>query len=226
MSLTCLQQISIYIHVGISKKKHTATLQSIVYTLTLNQRHSNAARCSEAVVNALALLRRTPLIINKPPPLVHLDTAFPRRLVPRLGTQDVVHVFDGVVAPDGVVHALCAHRLERIVRVRQRDPSGAEEVTQERLIGEVIRHGRFVCELLENEVVRRHGGIDDLQAAVGHGQASRRGCARFLRGIRLGVLRGKGAVLRDPTYTVVSLGVCARYAQRMRRTSPWGSAAS
>lgn len=90
----------------------------------------------EAVIgDALAALGGFPLVVGVYPPLVRLIGAGPLAvfvdLVPRLGAQDVVHVLDLVVAPDSVVDARPAQRLERVVRVRQGDPAPSVQVRQQ-----------------------------------------------------------------------------------------------
>ena len=59
-------------------------------------------------------------------------------LIPGLWAQDIMHILDLVVAPDGVVHALPPQGLERVVDVWDGDPAAVEDVAQERLVGKVV----------------------------------------------------------------------------------------
>lgn len=109
-----------------------------------------------------------------------------------------MHIPDLLVAPNRIVHALLPHRLERIVRIRQRDPAPVEEVAEQRLIGEVVAARGGGGEGGGNEVVRLDGGVDDLQAAVGHREAGCGGGAVGLRCVGGGVLGCECAVCWDP----------------------------
>ena len=85
-----------------------------------------SASLLESITYALLLFLTQSLIVDCPPPLVILIAAFSCLLIPRLWAQNVVHVLDLVVLPYLVVHALCAHRLESIVDVWQRNPAPVE----------------------------------------------------------------------------------------------------
>lgn len=127
------------------------------------------------------------------------------QLVPRVGGEDVVDILDLVIAPDGLVDALPAERLEGVVDVWQGDPAAAVQLTQQALVGKVEVAGvavHVVHDLPED----LGAGVDDLQAAihVAQGRDGRVG-ARVLGGLGVGVLRREGAVLGHPVLGVVGL---------------------
>lgn len=114
-----------------------------------------------------------------------------------------MHVLDAVIAPDGVVHAVPAQRLEGVVDVRQGDPAVLEELREERLVGKVHVHGAGL-HVREDAVVEHGGRVDDLEAAVHEAQGpDGRVDALGLGGLGLAVLKGEGAVRRDPVGRVV-----------------------
>lgn len=164
---------------------------------------------SETVINSLFLLNSLPLAIRINPPLVRLIRPRPLslvvNLVPRLRAQHVVHVLDLVVPPDLVMHAFPTQRLERIVSIRQRNPSAAVQVRQEGLVCEI--HVDGVGLHVGDDLGVQHGGrVDDLEAAVHEAQgADGRVCADGLGEFRVGVLVREGAVLGDPVLGVVRL---------------------
>ncbi len=165
----------------------------------------------EAVIgDALAALGGFPLVVGVYPPLVRLIGAGPLAvfvdLVPRLGAQDVVHVLDLVVAPDGVVDARPAQRLERVVRVRQGDPAASVQVRQQRLVGKV-HVGGVGLHVVEDLAVQDGRGVDDLKAAVHEAEGADGGVGGDgLGAVRVVVLRGEGAVPGHPVPGVVRLG--------------------
>lgn len=134
-----------------------------------------------------------------------LVAALSGRLIPRLRAQNIVDVLDLIVLPDLVMHTLSPHRLQRVVDIRQSNPASPENVAQQRLVREVIVHGGLVGQLVENEVIHRLAGVDDLQAAVRHTQACGWPCTSVLCGCGVGVLRCEGAVLRNPVLRVMRL---------------------
>lgn len=127
------------------------------------------------------------------------------QLVPRVGGEDVVDVLDPVVAPDGLVHALPAQRLERIINVGQRDPAAPVQLAEQALVGKVEVPGVAV-HVLHDLPEHLGAGVDNLQPAVhvAEGRHGRVG-ARVLRGVRVRVLRREGAVLGHPVLGVVGL---------------------
>lgn len=135
------------------------------------------------------------LVATSPHPrLVHL--------VPRLRTQDKVHILDALVPPDGRVHALPAHRLERIVHVRQGDPAPGVQVRQQVLVreGVPLAMGVHALQDLGEEHAR---GVHDEQAAVEGSEGEGRVAALGLREGRVRVLGREGAVGGDPCGRVV-----------------------
>jgi len=126
-------------------------------------------------------------------------------LLPRLRTQDVMHILNLLVPPNLVVHTGPPQRLERVVDIRQRYPAPAEQVAQQRLVGKVVGARGLARELLEDEVVDGQRRVHDLQTAIGYAEPDGRGRAVGLRGVRRVVLRGEGAIGRHPTQSRVSL---------------------
>lgn len=150
-----------------------------------------------------------PLVVGIYPPGVGLvrpgKVALPIHLVPRLGREDVVDILDAVVAPDGLVDALPAQRLERVVDVRQGHPAAAVQVREHRLVREVHVDGvrlHVVDDLLEDPSVRVH----HLQAAVHEAQRPHgRVDPLRLRALGVGVLVREGARGGHPVGRVVRL---------------------
>lgn len=150
------------------------------------------------------------LVVDVGPPAVHLVGASPDaggvELVPGLGGEDVVDVLDAIVAPDGVVNALPAEGLESVVDVGDGDPAARVEIGQEVLVGE----GEMVegpgLEVVGDLGVVGRGRVDDEEAAVeGAAGPGLRRSAGGLGPVRVGVLRGEGAILGDPGGRVVRL---------------------
>lgn len=126
-------------------------------------------------------------------------------LVPGLGGQDVVDVLDALVAPDGLVHAGPAQRLEGVVGVREGHPAAAVQVRQHALVGKVHVEG-VLLHVLNNLAVDAGARVDDLEAAVHEAQGTHGRVDTFrLRALGLGVLVRKGAVGGDPVAGVVRL---------------------
>jgi hypothetical protein len=172
---------------------------------TSTPRPSILACRSEPILYPRLLLGSEALAVDSPPPFMVLVAALSWRLIPRLRAQNIVNVLDLIVLPDLVMHTLRPHRLQRIVDIRQSNPASPEDVAQQRLVCEVIVHGGLVGQLVENKVVHRLAGVDNLQAAVGHTEASGWPCTSVLCGRGVGVLRCEGAVLGDPVLRVVRL---------------------
>jgi hypothetical protein len=133
---------------------------------------------------------------------MYLLTTAARLLIPGLRTQQKVYILHLFVPPNRLVRTR-PHRLERIVRIRQRNPPSPKCIAQQRLIREIIVHGTWIGQALEDQVVYFCAGIHDLEAAVGHAEAEIRGCASRLRFLGIAVLRGKSAVLGHPVLGVV-----------------------
>lgn len=164
---------------------------------------------SKIVINTLFLLSGLSLAIRINPPFVRLIRPRPLSLVvnliPWLRAQHVVHVLDLIVSPDLVVHALPTQRLQRIVSIRQRNPSPAVQVRQEGLVCEIHVYG--VGLHVRDDLRVEHGrGVDDLEAAVHEAQgADGRVCADGLGKFWVAVLVREGAVFGDPVLGVVRL---------------------
>ena len=172
---------------------------------TSTPRPSTQVCRSKPILYSRPLFGSKALAIDSPPPFMVLVAALPWRLIPRLRAQNIVDILDLIVLPDLVMHTLSPHRLQRVVDIRQSNPASPEDVAQQRLVREVIVHGGLVGQLVENEVIHRLAGVDDLQAAVGHTQACGWPCTSVLCGCGVGVLRCEGAVLRNPVLRVVRL---------------------
>lgn len=165
---------------------------------------------SEAVVlDPAAPLAGPPLLVDISPPAVGLVLAgavpVGVQLVPGVWGEDVVDVLDPVVAPDGAVDAVPAQGLEGVVDVGQGDPAAAVELAEQALVGKVEVAG-VAIHVVDDLGEDLCAGVDDLQAAVhvaevGHGRVG----PLVLGGVRVGVLRGEGAVGGDPVLGVVGL---------------------
>lgn len=119
-------------------------------------------------------------------------------LIPRLRTQNIMHILNILVPPDRIMNTLPPERLQRIVDIRDGNPPAVKDIAQERLVGEIVARRRGRVELRADLVVGSLGGIDDLETAVGDAQArGGRGTDR-LGGFGVGVLAGEGAIGRDP----------------------------
>lgn len=127
------------------------------------------------------------------------------KLVPGVRGEDVVYILDPVVAPDGRVHPVPAQRLERVVHVGQGDPAAPVQLAEQALVGKV-EVPRVAVHVVDDLPEHLGAGVDDLQPAVhvtqgAHGRVR----AVTLRGVRVRVLRGEGAVLGHPVLGVVGL---------------------
>lgn len=171
------------------------------------------AQGSEAIILQAAFpLAGLPLLVHLGPPPMRLVLAravpLGIQLVPRVRRQDVVDVLDPVVPPDGPVHALPPHGLERVVHVGQGDPAAAVQLAQEALVGE-LEAGGVAVHVVDDLAEQGRGRVDDLQAAVHDAQGARAGGGAapgaLLRRLRVGVLRREGAVGRHPVPRVVRL---------------------
>jgi hypothetical protein len=133
---------------------------------------------------------------------MYLLTAAPRLLVPRLRAQQEMYILHLVVPPNRLMRTR-PHRLERIVRIRERDPSSPKRVAQQRLVCEIVVHGARIGQALEDQIVDFFTGVDDLQAAVGHAEPEVCGCTVCLGGIWVAVLGCESAVFGNPVLGVM-----------------------
>ena len=163
------------------------------------------------------LLLLSPEVII-PPPLVRLiilPSIF-LLLIPRLRTKQNMHILDLLIPPNGIMHPFPPQRLERIIRIRQRDPAIPEQIPQHTLISKLIRIRILGLQRSQNPLVNRRTRHHDLQSTIRHGQPRTRTRALPLRPVRVRMLRRERTVRGDP------IGRIMRFLERIADASVRG----
>lgn len=58
-----------------------------------------------------------------------------RRLIPRLGSKEIVHILDTIISPDSVMHTLPPLCFQGVINVWERGPTALEYLRKQRLVG-------------------------------------------------------------------------------------------
>lgn len=95
--------------------------------------------------------------------------------------------------------ALPPQRLQCVVNIGERHPPIVEEISEHRLVGELIGRYLFVVQQCVQKLVIYGGrGVDDLEAAIGHTQGRFCRGAVGLRVLGIGMQGCEAAVLGYP----------------------------